>query len=48
MKEYYVSLDVFLTDNKTVFAKNKKEAVEKAIEKSEYNDGGSEFTTHDI
>ncbi len=35
-------------DSHIVNAKNKKEAIEKAIEESQYNDGASEFTIFEV
>lgn len=48
MKTYNVTLDVFLMEHISVEAKNKKEAIEKAIEKSAYNDGASEFKVFEV
>ena len=49
IRKYYVTLDIFRME--TVYdieAKNRKEAIEIAKERSEYNDGATEFKVFEI
>lgn len=48
MKKFNITLDVFLMDHITVEAKNKKQAIKEAIQRSQYNDGAAEFRVFEI
>ena len=47
-KEYCITLDVFLMEHCYVKAKNKKEAIEKAIDNSRFQSEGAEYKVFEV
>ena len=48
-KTYYITFDIFRVESiYGIEAKNRKEAIEKAKQQSEYNDGATEYKVFEI